>query len=248
MLLLLPPSETKREGGVAGTRLDLAALSYPHLTPARVIALDGLRRLSRNLGAAAGALRLGPTQGREAARNRAVATSPTMPALDRYDGVLYDALAGPTLPPAAREFAGRHVAIASALFGLTAALDPIPAYRLSHDSRLPRTPLGALWRGPVAAAIEATPGFILDLRSEAYADLGPLPHRDTALFLRVVTAEGDGLRRALNHFNKTGKGEFVRRLLLAGIDHPDAESLLRWARAAGIRLDRGAAGDLELVV
>lgn len=134
MLILLPPSETKRSGG-DGPPLDLAALSFPALTPARRQALAAVRALSRNLAAAAGMLRLGPASATEAARNRVVATSPTMPALDRYDGVLYDELDAASLPSAARRFAAGQLAIASALFGLTGALDPIPAYRLSYDSR-----------------------------------------------------------------------------------------------------------------
>ena len=87
------------------------------------------------------ALKLGRTQASEVDRNRALTSSPTMPALDRYTGVLYDALDAPTLAPAAREFAGRHVLWHSARFGPVGALDLVPAYRLSHDSRLTGHPL-----------------------------------------------------------------------------------------------------------
>jgi uncharacterized protein len=248
MLVLLPPSETKRSGGDESRTLDFASLSFPELTKPRTTAVDAVRRLSRNLGAAAGALRLGGTQAAEVARNRVILTSPVMPAIDRYDGVLYEALDAATLSQPARAFAGEHVAIASAAFGLTLALDPIPAYRLSHDSRLPGITLGKLWREPLSGVLDRTPGLLLDLRSEAYAALGPLPSRPDAVFVRVVTEDPSGRRRALNHFNKKGKGEFVRALLEAGTDHPDVESLLAWAAPAGIRLDRGAPGELDLVV
>ncbi len=245
MLLLLPPSETKRDGGAPGTRLDLAALSFPALATPRRRAIAAVRTLARNPSAMVEALKLGATQASEVARNRRLTTSPVMPALDRFDGVLYDTLDAATLPPAAREFAAGRLVIASALFGLVGALDPIPAYRLSHDSRLPGIPLGRLWRDPVAAVIAGFGGLVLDLRSEAYAALGPAPG---ALFLRVVAEDGAGRRRALNHFNKAGKGAFVRRLLLAGIDHPDAESLLAWASSEGVALEKGAPGELDLVV
>ena len=133
------------------------------------------------------------------------------------------------MSPDQRAFAGRHVAIASAAFGLSAALDPLPAYRLSHDSRLPGVALGRLWRAPIAEVLAQTPGLLLDLRSEAYAALGPLPDHPDAVFVRVVSEDGEGRRRALNHFNKQGKGVFVRRLVEAGIDHPDVGALLDWA-------------------
>lgn len=245
MLILLPPSETKRAGG-DGSPLDLAALSFPSLTAPRRAALAAVRALSRDLGAAAVAMKLGPSSAAEAARNRVLTTSPTMPALDRYDGVLFDALDAPTLPPAARAFAGEHLAIGSALFGVTGALDPIPAYRLSHDSRLPGTTLGRIWRPSLAQALAEREGLVLDLRSEGYAALGPAPAG--SWYLRVVSEGADGRRRALNHFNKHGKGVFTRELLLTGIDHPDVGSLLAWAADAGIRLEPGAAGELDLVV
>jgi hypothetical protein len=60
--------------------------------------------------------------------------------------------------------------------------------------------------------------------------------------------DGEGRRRALNHFNKKGKGEFVRLVLEAGIVHADVTSLLSWAVDAGVRLERGAPGELDLIV
>ncbi|QNO38530.1 peroxide stress protein YaaA [Protaetiibacter sp. SSC-01] len=247
MLILLPPSETKREGGAEGSGLDLNALGFAGLASARRTALDALEELASDPEASAKALKLGKTQAHEAERNRRIRTSPVMPALDRYDGVLYDALDGATLDRSARGFAHRHVAIASALFGITRALDPIPAYRLSADSRLPGVPLKKLWAPAISTELAREPGLVLDLRSEAYASLGPVPSRPDSVFVRVVTEDG-GRRRALNHFNKAGKGRLTRALVLAGIDHPDVDALLAWAASEGIRLEPGAPGELDLVV
>lgn len=247
MLILLPPSETKREGGTDGSRLEADALSFPALRDARETALAALEELARDADASMKALKLGPRQAPEAERNRRIRSAEVLPAIDCYDGVLYDALDASTLPDDARAFAHRHVAIASALFGLTRALDPIPAYRLSADSRLPGVALKKLWAPAITAAIAEAPGVVLDLRSEAYAALGPVPPRADAAFVRVVTEEG-GRRRALNHFNKAGKGRLTRALVLAGIDHADLDSLLAWAAGEGIRLEPGAPGELELVV
>lgn len=248
MLVLLPPSETKRAGGDESRALDYAGLSFPELTKQRRVAVEAVRKLSRNAAAATVALKLGGTQAAEVARNRVILTSPVMPAIDRYDGVLYDALDAASLTQRERAFAGAHVAIASAAFGLTMALDELPAYRLSQDSRLPGVALGKLWRAPIADVLEGTPGLLLDLRSEAYAALGPLPVRDDAVFVRVVSEDETGRRRALNHFNKHGKGAFVSRLVSAGLVHDDVDALLAWAASEGIRLDRGAPGELDLMV
>lgn len=246
MLLVLPPSETKRDGGPDDTSLDLAALGFGQLTPQRKAVLSAVRSLSRGVAASMVALGLGPTQRFEVDRNRAILRSPVMPALDRYTGVLYDALSPETLSSGERAFAARHLVIHSALFGLVGAQDPIPAYRLSHDSRLPGLSLRRLWREPVTATIAATPGLVLDLRSESYAALGPTP--PSAIYIRVVSEDARGRRIALSHFNKAGKGAFARAVVRAGIDHATVGSLLQWAAEHGIRLKPGAPGELDLVV
>ncbi|TAL45732.1 MAG: peroxide stress protein YaaA, partial [Salinibacterium sp.] len=178
-------------------------------------------------------------------RNRAVLTAPVMPALDRYTGVLYDGLDAATLSASEREFADQHVAIHSALFGLVRASDDIPAYRLSHNSRLPGLSLRAQWREPIATVLAERTGLILDLRSESYVQLGPAPH---AVRVRVVSEDGAGRRVALTHFNKQGKGLLVRSLIKAGIEHPSRDSLLVWARAANVPLEPGPDGAVDFVV
>lgn len=246
MLVLLPPSETKRDGGEPGSALDLAKLSFPELTAPRRRALTALRTVSRSVAASTVALRLGPTQRFEIDRNRVVSDSPTMPAIERYTGVLYDAIGLESLDQRAREFLRRSVAIHSALFGLIGAGDSIPAYRFSHDTRVPGTSLSRLWRDANASVLAGQAGLVLDLRSESYVHLGPAGKGH--LFLRVVTDDGDGTKRALNHFNKHGKGELVRALATSGHDVDSVDDLLDWARSAGKRLERGAEGELDLVV
>jgi cytoplasmic iron level regulating protein YaaA (DUF328/UPF0246 family) len=246
VLILLPPSETKRDGGADDSRLDLDALSFPTLTPARRSSIAGLRAISKSVAASTKALGLGPTQRFEIERNRAITTSPTMPAIERYTGVLYDGIDVASLDVASREFLGRHVVIHSALFGLVRADDPIPAYRFSHDTRIPGASLARVWRDSNAAVLAAESGLVLDLRSESYVHLGPTNAR--AVFLRVVSDDGAGLRRALNHFNKHGKGDLVRALARAGVDFENVSDLVDWARSIGIKLAPGADGELDLVV
>lgn len=248
MLLLLPPSETKRDGG-SGPVLDLAALAHPALTPARRQVLAALAALGGDAEAARRALKLGAKAAEaELARNRDIAVSPTMPAIERYTGVLYDALGVQEWQGAARERASRHLAVHSALFGLVAADDPIPAYRLSHDSRLPGIRLRAHWAAANAGVLAEVEGPIIDLRSEGYAALGPLPERADAVFVRVVAVGDDDVARALNHFNKKGKGEFVRALLTAGPLPATIDGLCAAATALGWLLRRSGDAELELVV
>lgn len=249
MLVLLPPSETKKPGGALAP-LDLDRLALPVLGPQRRSAVDALIQLSGDHAEAARVLGLSPRQSGEIEVNAALDASPTMAAIDRYTGVLYDALAADTLGPAARRWLGAHVMIHSAPFGPVSALDRIPAYRLGATASIPS--LGSLrrhWATAVTAALAASGApFILDLRSEAYAALGPVPSAIPSVYLRVVTATGDdGAVRALNHFNKHAKGALAR--LLAS-DRPrirSAAGFARWAGVAGVEVRPGADGVWTLV-
>jgi cytoplasmic iron level regulating protein YaaA (DUF328/UPF0246 family) len=91
VLVLLPPSETKVNGG-DGPPLRLEALSHPALGPVRKGLVDELVELAADPDGCRAALGLSPKQDAEIARNAALWTAPTMPALHRYTGVLYDAL------------------------------------------------------------------------------------------------------------------------------------------------------------
>ncbi|TDN88531.1 peroxide stress protein YaaA [Microbacterium sp. BK668] len=247
MLILLPPSETKRSGG-AGRPLDLERLALPGLTPQREQVLAALEELATDAAASARILRLGATQLHEIEHNARVRTAPAMPAVDRYTGVLYDALDAASLDSVARSWLSRHVLIHSAPLGPVGALDRIPAYRLGASASLPGiAPLRRVWARAVTDALAAAaPPFVLDLRSEAYSALGPVPESVPSLYVRVVAEADGGAVRALNHFNKHAKGALVRRLAVARPRVRSREGLVRWADAAGLRVRDGAPGELEL--
>jgi len=228
--------------------LALDSLAFPGLTERRRVLAGALAALSADQDATVRALKLGRTQLAEIDRNAALLSSPTTPVIDRYTGVLYDALDAQTLSPSARAFAGRHLLVHSALLGPVGGLDLVPAYRLSHDSRLPGLALKKHWATDVSAALENSPGLLLDLRSEGYVSLGPAAAHSQRFFLRVVTESADGHIRALNHFNKKAKGVLTRALLQNGEDFDTVDRLLDWAPTAGLTLRPGTAGELQLVV
>lgn len=194
------------------------------------------------------ALGIGPRLAFEVDRNRTLGSSPTMPAIERYTGVLFDALDAASLSPAGAAGARECVVIHSALFGTIRASDPIPAYRLSYDSRLSDVRLGALWAAPISRELDAIAGLIVDMRSEAYVALGPIPAGENRVFLRVVADGADGTRRAVTHFNKRGKGLLARAIIEAGEEHADVGSLLDWANRAGVPLVQRTPGEVELTI
>lgn len=244
MLILLPPSETKAEGGEG--RFAARALSYPALIRPRAAVLDALVALSRDPAAAAAALHFGPQGLSLAARNRGLRRAPVRPAIERYTGVVYDGLDVPTLIPVGRAWVEGHVAIGSALFGLVGAADPIPAYRLSAGAALPGLPLRAHWAPAVSRVLRRTGEWVLDARSSAYTALGPAPVG--AAVLAVESQGADGRRVALNHWNKLHKGRLVRALAESDAQVSSRDELLEWAGSTGVRLESRGATDVTLIV
>ena len=258
MLILLPPSETKRDGGEGAPLEQLlveSALAFPELNAIRKRVVAATVSLARQPKVCAEVLKLSPKQMGEVDRNKAVKTSPTMPAIDRYTGVLYDGLAAMNLDENARKFLAENVMIQSALLGPVGALEPIPAYRLSFDSKLPALAAGSLkkaWAEPgrkaLAKKLKTEPQLVLDLRSEGYSALAPLVPAENTVYLRVVTKGENGQLRALNHFNKKGKGEFVRALakdaaVTSTINTVD--ELIAWAASKNMIMERGAEATAE---
>jgi uncharacterized protein len=245
VLVLLPPSETKAPGG-EGPPLDLAALTAPELTAVRTELVESLVKLAGDVPAARNALGLSPKQDDEIARNAALWTSPTLPAVLRYTGVLYDALDVRTMTRAQRARAGRRLAVGSALFGLVAADDAIPAYRLSAGSQLPGLPtLRALWKPALSPVLAAVDDLVVDLRSGSYAALAPV---DGAVTVDVLSERPDGTRSVVSHFNKAHKGRLARLLATTTAEPDDAVRLRRVLRRAGLHVEHDGGSRLTLVV
>jgi cytoplasmic iron level regulating protein YaaA (DUF328/UPF0246 family) len=239
VIVLLPPSETKAEGGTGA--FALGRLSFRPLTPQRRTVVDAVVALSLDPVEAARVLRLGSKGGAEVDRNRRLRRAPVLPAIERYTGVVYEGIGAPTLQPAARAWLEEHVLIASALLGLVAAADPIPAYRLSASTALPGIPLARHWSAPVAAVLARGRDWVLDARSSGYAAFGAAPATSGALL--VETPDG----RALNHFNKLHKGRLVRALAQSGAAVSSREDLLDWSRGSGLRLEARGGRDVVLL-
>jgi cytoplasmic iron level regulating protein YaaA (DUF328/UPF0246 family) len=240
MLILLPPSETKRSGGV-GISIDKAAIIWAALDPARDVLIKKLATLSKSKAKAIKALKLGKNPERDLESLREILTAPTMPAVERYAGTLYDALGYQTMSVEGKERAKERLFIQSALFGLLPATEQIPYYRFSASSQLSGIDLKKHWTMAHAAVWPRMVGPILDLRSKSYAALNPVPDREH--YTVEVLDEASG--KALNHFNKKAKGAFVRAALEHGLD--SVEQIPEIAKLAGLSA-RQSGSVIELIV
>jgi cytoplasmic iron level regulating protein YaaA (DUF328/UPF0246 family) len=238
MLVLLPPSETKAPGGSARRGpLRLDSLSFPTLNTVRARLLDALVALAADAPLARRALKLTGHQDAELAVNAALWSLPTMPALHRYTGVLYDALDYRSLPADARRRANGRLVVVSALFGALRPTDPIPAYRLSGGVSLPGIgPLRQVWPRVLAPALRDA-GFVVDLRSAAYLALAPVPG---AVTVRVVGVA--------SHVNKAHKGRLARVLVSTPGRVSSVDGVLAAAADAGLKLVATGDRSLDLLV
>ncbi|MDQ2881872.1 MAG: peroxide stress protein YaaA [Actinomycetota bacterium] len=241
MLVLLPPSETKASGG-DGPSLRLDRLSYSEITPTRRKVIEELVALAGDVPVGLAALGLSERQSGELERNAGLWNAPTLPAVQRYTGVLYAALDAGSLRPAQRA----RLAVASALFGLLAADDPIPAYRLSATTTLPGLgSMRSVWRPVLTPLLAELAGLVIDLRSGSYAALGTVPG---AVSVAVVSDDGRGRRATVSHHNKSHKGRLARLLATAPRAVSDAAGVARIARRGGLRVQRTGEHALELIV
>lgn len=241
MLVLLPPSEGKADGG-RGRPFDPHGLSLPGLARARETVLEELIRLcSADEEKARDVLGLSEGLRGEIARNARLRSAPARPAGGIYTGVLYDALGLATLSPAAKRRAAKSLLIFSGLWGAVGIKDRIPPYRCPGGVRLPGTgALSSHWRKPLAAVLPeaAGTGPVLDLRSTTYAQMwrpeGELAERTvTVRVLQSVVVDGVEKRTVVSHFNKATKGRLVRALLEHGAAPSTPAALVETVRGLG---------------
>ncbi len=225
-MILLPPSEGKAIGGVCAARADWAQ-AFPELDADRAAVRDAVRGTIGGGEAVAG--RLLGVGGHHLARALAdwndLDEAPTMPAAERYTGVVWTALDPRSLERAARRRLDRRVLIPSGLWGIVAATDPIPAYRLKMSARA--TPIGALsafWRPRITPLVarSAAAGWVIDLLPAEHAAAIDPSALGSARLLRVdLLDEGPhGARRAVGHAGKSLKGRLARAILEADVRGP----------------------------
>jgi len=178
----------------------------------------------------------GRTLADASAADRQVTKTPTLPAIERYTGVLYDALDAGSLTPTQRTRLAAGAVIVSGLWGAVMPGDPVPAYRLKMSATLPK--LGKLsnwWREPLTDALvhlsRGRPIWNL-LPKEHDAAWAPPDDREQYV-VRFLDRQPDGSLVAVSHDNKSLKGALVRYL----VAHPTARpaDLAGWKHSARYR-------------
>ena len=229
-MILLPPSEGKATGG-KGPPWESVDQSFPALAdPRREVVHALVEAMGGSSETRSKLLGVKATKAEEAtAVNLDVATAPTMPAIDRYTGVLYDALNYPSLPAKVRRGVDRQVVVFSGLWGVVRPTDPIPDYKLKMGASLPGLGKPARFWKPLIS--DAVAGAIAASKTDMVWDLLPNEHtaawdpsvagrRIRVRFLDDVVKNGERTLVTVSHWNKLLKGALVRHVVEHGLDDP----------------------------
>ncbi|MFZ4462081.1 MAG: peroxide stress protein YaaA [Patescibacteria group bacterium] len=118
--------------------------------------------------------------------NANILANPTLPAIERYDGVMYRAIGANSFDKRAAKFFDEHVLILSGLFGLVKASDQIPNYKLPIEAH----GLVTFWKEKITRELAAMEDVIfIDLLPLSYRkmiDWHVIPHYLTVEFVDVA--------------------------------------------------------------
>jgi cytoplasmic iron level regulating protein YaaA (DUF328/UPF0246 family) len=174
--------------------------------------------------------------------DRAVRRSATMPAIERYTGVLYDALDHGSLPATSRRRLAEQVLIVSGVFGLVAPPDPIPDYKLKMGVALPGIGrLATFWRPHVDRALaplvdgRAVWNLLPNEHAAAWSGSNGAACEISVRFADDVVRGGRHELTYVAHWNKLLKGALVRHVLATQLDDP--AGLAAFEHPEGYRYD-----------
>ena len=225
-LILLPPSEGKSSGG-GGLPWSETTQSFSKLESARKEVIKALKTaMKSSVEERSKLLGVGEAKTDEATKaNLSVNTGKTLPAIERYTGVLYDALEYAALSAKLKKRVDSQVVIFSGLWGILRPGDRIPDYKLKMGAKLPT--LGkpsVFWKSLISESLaDAASGVVWDLLPKEHSagwDSSICGTKIRVSFLDDVVKDGKRTLVTVSHWNKLLKGSLVRFLAESQIDDP----------------------------
>lgn len=217
MIILFSPSEGKREGGILPS-LTQDSLIFPELYSKRLDVIEQYARLT-STGSDDELYELfGIKDSSEYDRYRTPLTStPTMKAVERYEGVAYDYLGYSELSDDAQEYIDSHTIIFSNLFGPIRACDAVPDYKLKQGASIGNFIPDKHYKAYFSSALDVIIGEdeILDLRA-GYYDKFYVPQN------RVTTLKFLKGGKVVSHWAKAYRGIVLREAAKENISSVDA--------------------------
>lgn len=170
MIILFSPSEGKREGGTLPP-LNQESLIFPDLFSKRIEVIEQYEKLTQSGSDAQLYELFGIKDTKEYERYRkSLRSTPTMKAIERYDGVAYDYLEYSKLSIETQSYIDNNTIIFSNLFGPLRASDTIPDYKLKQGASIGAFVPDKHYKVSFASALDdlVYDNEILDLRAGYY--------------------------------------------------------------------------------
>ncbi len=219
MTILLPPSEGKAGGGKKATK---AGRFDEELDRPRSAVIKSLHRAVRDIDEAGAKKLFGATgflleRALECAKATGQEDAPTLPAWQRYTGVVWEHLDPATLNPVQLDC----LIVPSGLYGMSSGNDPIVDFRLTMAASLPAVgTLAKYWRRSLTQVLIDTveDGVVFDLLPAEHRsafDGRALMRLENYVSVDFVRRDGHG---TAGHAAKAVKGMMARTLLDAGLD------------------------------
>ena len=221
LFILLPPSEGKALSGSTGTKFKETDGCFGKVLAKQRAEIISALRIQHG-----GSQKLLGVSGTHLARaqqaNLALRGAKTLPARERYTGVVWDHLDLASLTSAQQKFADANIIVVSGLLGLVCAGDAIPDYRLKIGASL--EPLGKLstwWRKELSLVLNkyCAGAVVVDLLPQEHSAAFMPDENLLNRYFRVDLATKSGT--AGGHDAKAAKGLLARHLI-TNHNNPDA--------------------------
>lgn len=213
-IILLPPSEGKAAGGDTSNKWSATAGVFGSALETQRKAI--VEQLRKSKGGDQKLLGVGGQHLARAQSVNASLLSATLPAWQRYTGVVWDHLDLASMTAAKRKTFTQRIIVPSGLAGLVRADDPLPDYRLKMGARF--APFGLMskwWRDAMTEALVSV------VKKKVVIDLLPNEHRaaltmsEISGIVRVdLVAHSGGI--VGGHNAKAAKGLLAQHLLTTG--------------------------------
>ncbi|MDO4713503.1 MAG: peroxide stress protein YaaA [bacterium] len=199
LLFLIPPSEGKARGGLAGNQ----HISFALERPSEIACNASEKDLKCS----------GKRYAEAIALNRSLDHTPVLPAIERYSGVMYQAIGYARLQEEEKRFFDEHFLIMSGMYGLLRPQDQIANYKLPIASK----GLYAFWGEKIIKQLTAFQAYtIVSLLPDEYLKLitGRSLQKARAGFegqliqLKFLDEQG----KRLTHHSKPIKGQWIRAI------------------------------------
>ena len=212
-VILLPPSESKAEHGRPRTKWKSSSGEFgKQFSGARDELIRALDKVGGGNAAILGAKNALLDRAKFA--NKSLVGAPTLPAFERYSGVVWKHMDLESMTLAQRAMAVEHIVVISGLLGAVGGADPVPNYRLKMSANL--APMGTLsrwWHKPLSA--------VLNKRFSGCVVVDLLPQMHRLAYAPDLEMLGDYLRIEINevgghaggHDAKAAKGRLARHIL-----------------------------------